>query len=111
MMAYNSAIDAAMDDITKGMFLLRRNNDEDSILFWEALLEINKAFAIEDTERAVIYLKALLKAPLSGRFEFRDVYAHITDAYERVSQLDRDREDYQSIIKGIERKYGIKLNS
>jgi hypothetical protein len=110
-MAYNPDMDTAMANIKEGMVLLRRNSDADSILFWEALLEVNRALAIEDTERAVSYLKELLRAPLSSRVEFRGVYAHITGAYEHLNQPGRNLEDVQSIVKTIERKYGIKLGS
>jgi hypothetical protein len=112
VITHNSVIDAAMDDIKKGMLLLRQNEDSDSILFWEALLEVNRALAKEDTERAIRYLKELLQVPiLSNRFEFREICAHITDAYERVSQSGRNLEDMQTIGKVIERKYGEQFYS
>ena len=110
-MVFDSNIDAAMDDIKKGMVLLRCNSDTDSLLFWEALLEVNKALAIEDTERALRYLKKLLEAPLSSRLEFRHVFVHIADAYGRITQRGRNLEDIQAIVKAVEQKYGITLNS
>jgi len=105
-MVFSSDIDEAMADIKKAMLLLRRNSDADSALFWEALLEVNRALAIEDTEKAIRYLKELLKVfVLSNKSEFPDVCIHITNAYEHVSQLGRNLEDVNSIIKAIER-YG-----
>jgi hypothetical protein len=110
-MVYNSDTDAAMNDLKKGMLLLRENPDPDSILFWEALLEVNKALAIVDTERALSYLRELLKVPVPSQFEFRDVYAYIRDAHERLEHPGINLEYLQSIVKEKERKYGIKLNS
>ena len=103
-MVFNSDIDEAMADIKKSMLLLRRNSDADSALFWEALLEVNRALATEDTEKAIRYLKELLKVfELSSKYEFPDVYTHITNAYEYVSQSGRNLEDVNSVIKTIKR--------
>jgi hypothetical protein len=108
----NSDIDIAMEDLKKGMLLLRRNNDSDSILYWEALLEVNRTLAMEDTERALGYLKELLKMHIpESRFEFHDVYIDIMDAYKHIRQSGRSLEYMQSIVATIERKYGIKLSS
>ena len=60
-MVFNSDIDEAMVDIKNAMLLLRLKSDADSVLFWEALLEVNRALAIEDTEKAIRYLKELNK--------------------------------------------------
>jgi len=100
-MVYNSGIDRAMDDIKKAMSLLRQNTDSDSILFWEALLEVNRAFAMEDTDKAMGYLTELLKVfILSNKSEFPDVYTHITNAYAHVNPSYRNLEDF---IKTVEK--------
>jgi len=106
-MVDNSGINEAMDDITKAMRLLRCDLHSESALFWEALLEVNRALTIEDTEKAVRYLKELLKVfVLSSRSEFPDVYTHITNAYENLSQSGRNSVDVNDILKTIER-YGM----
>ena len=103
-MVYNSNIDDAMDEIKQAMDLLRRNTDSDSILFWEALLEINRAFATEDIEKARGYLTELLKVfILSSRSDFPDVYPHLINAYEHAMKLSRNSEGVKSIIETIER--------
>ena len=103
-MVYNSDVDEAMDDIKKAMHLLRLNTDPDSVLFWEALLEVNRAFAMEDTEKAIRSLKNLSEAPvLSGRSEFSEVYSHITHAYTRMNQSCRNPDDAQSLVQTVKK--------
>jgi hypothetical protein len=97
-MVYNSDIDEAMDDIKNAMHLLRQNfPDSDSIRFWEALLEVNRAFAMEDTETAMRYLTEVFA--FSSRSEFPEVCTHITNAYEHVNQSCRNLEIYNLSLK------------
>jgi hypothetical protein len=98
-MVYNPDIDEAMDDINEVMHLLRWNGDSESLQFWKALLEVNRALAMEDTEKAMRYLTELIQAfELSGRSEFPDAYTHITGAYEHMNTICRNLEEIQSII-------------
>lgn len=97
ILVYNSDIDEAMDDIKNAMHLLRQNADPDSIRFWGVLLEVNRAFAMEDTETAMRYLTELYA--FSSRSEFPEVCTHITNAYEHVNQLCRNLEIYNLSLK------------
>lgn len=106
-MVYNSDIDAAVDEIKRGMVLIRRYKDTYSVLLWLLLLEINKALTTEDIPKALKYLKEIQEMPQpSSREEVRDVYAHIHDAYERISRTARpiimkDSHPKQSIVKSV----------
>ena len=103
-MVYNSHIDEAMDDIRNAMHLLRQNADSDSVRFWEALLEVNRALAMENTDTAMRYLTELVKEfALFNRSGFPEVYTHITNAYEQVNRSCRNLEDLQSAIETEER--------
>ena len=101
-----SNIDEAMAEIRLAMLLLRRNSNPDSALFWEALLEVNRALAKEDIEKAIRYLNALLKVfILSYRTEFPDVYEHARNGYEQLLDESDNAEDVHSMMKSIQR-YG-----
>ena len=103
-MVYHPDIDEAMDEINKAMHLLRWNADSDSIQFWKALLEVNRALAMENTGKARRYLTDLINAfELSGRSEFPDAYANLRSAYEHMNKIARKPEEVHSTIPGREK--------